>query len=578
MENDATAPRPSNAFLHPDEPSIQDVIDRIGTDEALSATRRRDLCSSLRRLAKLLRRQPDQLPARVQGLKLGLQAVNAAASGISPKTLQNIRSDVLAAFRHLGISQSAKARLAHLRQDWRALHAALPTKQLKNGLSRLIHYCSAQNIDPAAVDDTVIADFMAAVGHHTFCTKPKLVHRNTTRFWNVAAKSVTGWPAQHLIVPDNRRPRTRLPLEAFVGSLARDVAAYLEMRGDPDPFDEHAPARSLKPNTLRLQRENIRLAANALLRRGRTIEDIGSLAVLVEPEAFKDILRQLLEDRDGKPTAFLEGVCKTLTAVAKLWVRVDQTTLDKLKWAVSRLPRRPQELTAKNLRMLRQFDDPENLRGLLELPEQLVHEANRTDPVTPRAAIKVQIALAIELLLCCPIRSHNLIALRLDRHVLRPGGDGGRVFICLEPDEVKNEERLDFELPDHLARLLDTYLDHFRPMLADAKCPFLFVNLHGAQKDQRTLAQQVKETINKRTGVVLTVHQFRHLAAKLHLEDNPGGFESLRQLLGHTSTKITVNAYAGLDTRTAAKLHDALIARRRRELQRGERRPRRRTK
>jgi integrase len=60
-------------------------------------------------------------------------------------------------------------------------------------------------------------------------------------------------------------------------------------------------------------------------------------------------------------------------------------------------------------------------------------------------------------------------------------------------------------------------------------------------------------------GVKLTPHQFRHLAAKIALDANPGAYELVRQLLGHKILKTTTNFYAGIDTRRAGRAHADLI-------------------
>lgn len=41
----------------------------------------------------------------------------------------------------------------------------------------------------------------------------------------------------------------------------------------------------------------------------------------------------------------------------------------------------------------------------------------------------------------------------------------------------------------------------------------------------------------------------------------PGGFETVRQLLGHKNLKTTANFYAGIDSRRAARHHQRLIER-----------------
>jgi len=51
----------------------------------------------------------------------------------------------------------------------------------------------------------------------------------------------------------------------------------------------------------------------------------------------------------------------------------------------------------------------------------------------------------------------------------------------------------------------------------------------------------------------------RHLAAKVYLDQNPGGFELVRQLLGHKNQKTTVGAYGGINTKRAGRAHAELI-------------------
>jgi integrase len=65
----------------------------------------------------------------------------------------------------------------------------------------------------------------------------------------------------------------------------------------------------------------------------------------------------------------------------------------------------------------------------------------------------------------------------------------------------------------------------------------------------------------RHVGVKLTPHQFRHLAAKIILDANPGAYELVRQLLGHKDLKTTTKFYAGIDTRRAGRAHADLVAR-----------------
>jgi site-specific recombinase XerD len=64
----------------------------------------------------------------------------------------------------------------------------------------------------------------------------------------------------------------------------------------------------------------------------------------------------------------------------------------------------------------------------------------------------------------------------------------------------------------------------------------------------------------RRAGIVITPHQFRHLGAKNLLDDNPGNFEGVKDLLGHKTIKTTI-IYAGINSRRAARHHQSLIDR-----------------
>jgi len=58
----------------------------------------------------------------------------------------------------------------------------------------------------------------------------------------------------------------------------------------------------------------------------------------------------------------------------------------------------------------------------------------------------------------------------------------------------------------------------------------------------------------------MTVHQFRHFAAKLYLDHHPGDYETVRRLLGHKSIATTIRFYQELDTATAVRRYTDIVA------------------
>jgi hypothetical protein len=121
---------------------------------------------------------------------------------------------------------------------------------------------------------------------------------------------VPGWPSVALTVPAHRKPRQNIPITSFPESLQQEFAAYIEsLRGGLfetasriDLFGDIAQM-PLAASTVRQRAAELGLALSALVASGRDPAEITSLARLVEPDAFKAILRRYLGD-DGKPRPF----------------------------------------------------------------------------------------------------------------------------------------------------------------------------------------------------------------------------------------------------------------------------------
>jgi integrase len=92
----------------------------------------------------------------------------------------------------------------------------------------------------------------------------------------------------------------------------------------------------------------------------------------------------------------------------------------------------------------------------------------------------------------------------------------------------------------------------------------LFLTWRGKPRTQAAIAVAIEKTVLKYVGVRLTPHQFRHLAAKIRLDETPEAFGLVRDLMGHKNMHTTTNFYAGIDTRRAGRAHLELIAKIRR--------------
>jgi integrase len=308
---------------------------------------------------------------------------------------------------------------------------------------------------------------------------------------------------------------------------------------------------------LRLQQTHIHSAASAAAAAGIPVDQITSLASLVEPETFRAVLRHLWQRDGGKLTAYTHGVAVTLTAIASEWIKASPDVIATLKARRSKLGTLPTGLTEKNRTLLRTFDDPRLLAALVQLPDKLWHAARRGLATSRWPFIDLQSALAIDLLLHVPMRMKNLASLKFDEHLHWPQGRRKPALVTFRADETKNDLVLEFELPTVLADRLHVYRNELAPAAIGKRPDAVFVSFKG--KPRKSIKGAIEKTVLRHLGVKITPHQFRHLAAKIALDANPGAYELVRQLLGHKNLRTTTNNYAGTDTRRAGRAHADLV-------------------
>jgi hypothetical protein len=297
------------------------------------------------------------------------------------------------------------------------------------------------------------------------------------------------------------------------------------------------------------------MAATALVETGFPVDQLTGLDVLVEPKQAKAALRFLFERGGGKKTGYLHHIAILLKTVAKYYVRKDEKTVGFLGQLCRNLKPKQAGLTEKNKRFLHQFADLQKLGELLMLPKRLLAAADRQGGHHRGAAVKVALALAIGIELVIPLRQSNLGGLRHDRHIHRAGKS---ILLSIPAHETKNDNPIEAELPSWLVRIMDRYIDHYRPRLVTAPSPWLFPGENGERRSSG-FGVQIGKLIADEIGVVMTPHQFRHLAAKLYLDRRPGDYETVRRLLGHKSIVTTMRFYRELDVVLAVERYGELI-------------------
>lgn len=205
---------------------------------------------------------------------------------------------------------------------------------------------------------------------------------------------------------------------------------------------------------------------------------------------------------------------------------------------------------------LQQFNDRHNLAQVYLFAERVMAEVERIDRPKRADALRVQTAIAIEILLHCALRIGNLAGLRIGHELDLDDGATCPIRIAIPGRQVKNGEPLDHEVPPEAARLGRRYVRRYRPLLVANPGSALFPNRSGGTKRADDFSRQIKATLWRECGVVVHSHLFRHLGATQHLRRNPGAYETVSRVLGHRSRDTTYRYYTSEETRSAVARFD----------------------
>ena len=173
-------------------------------------------------------------------------------------------------------------------------------------LSRLMHWASAEGIDPAHLDQAAMERFGAVLMQDSFHQNPRDCWRRTVAAWNTAVARVPGWPQQRLTPPPGRE-RYALPLEAFPAAFQADAQAWLDRLAGKAGLDA-GPVKPLRPATIDKWHFALRQLGSALVASGRDIATITRLEDLVE--AADAILRFYLERAGNQPCEIGRASCR----------------------------------------------------------------------------------------------------------------------------------------------------------------------------------------------------------------------------------------------------------------------------
>jgi integrase len=373
--------------------------------------------------------------------------------------------------------------------------------------------------------------------------------------WNLAARLIPDWPRALLSKPSKQK-RVKLPTGALPDSFHDSLARLLGSMAKPNPFEEGGRTRPLRSATIAEYRVVLLRFAADLAVSGIAASEITGVAVLYTPENAERGLKQMYERIGEKKTRGIGHTAGLLRSLANRDASMAPECRARVGVLAALISPPPQRcMTPKNRARLRALDQPGKLAQLLILPDQ----AHRKRSGRYGDALARETTLAIALFTICPVRVKNIARIHLE-HNLQRFGDG-RTYLRFEAEEVKNCVASEFELPPDLARMITRHVATRSPLMCPSDCDWLFPLRSGSGPVRcADLSTRISRLIRKEIGLEVNPHLFRHQAAKIWLDANPGSYEAVRRLLGHSDLSHTLNLYTGFETRAATREFADLVA------------------
>jgi integrase len=542
------------------EPSFVEAIAAIEQSADLSKSTKRHWVCSLRQIAKWLDRPLELIPARWTSICLSVGQLHHARVGVTAKTVANHKSNVASALRWFGKEHHVSPRGVELSADWATLRDGIDDRGRRARLYGLMRYCSGRGLEPNAVNDAVLGQYLRYRAETSSLAANTMAHRSIARAWNKCADGTAGGPRQRLAEPPVKA-QAGPAWEEFPEGLRRDIDKYLAGLGKIHRGPDGKRSRPCSPKTIKTRRAELVAVARMAVKIGTPIETLKSLAALVDPDVAEPVLDAYWKNNGAEPKVYTIDLAWKLLSLARQ-TGLDEAAIERLDDIRASLEEhRHGGLTGKNLALIRQVLTEGIWSEVVSLPNALMRQARADQAHAPvKAAVTAQIAVAIAILSFAPVRLDNLVSIALEKNLIKPGGPDSPFWLIFPHYDVKNRVDLNFEFDEALTTLIDEYIHEFRPTLVrGSNAAWLFPGVAGKPKTANMFSTQIKERIQKATGVRMTVHQFRHACAAIYLKHRPGEYETVKRLLGHRNIKTTIDFYCGLETTQANEAFGKII-------------------
>ncbi len=386
--------------------------------------------------------------------------------------------------------------------------------------------------------------FLQALELNEISKSPRSAFKDAVMGWNRAVDRLPTWPRQLLTLPSEAK-RVMLHESEYAQGLVADIDRYLGMRRRPDLLASGQHFNPIAASSATSYRHLLLRFASHVIGAGVPAHDIAGLDDLLQPVRVEPGLRRMLALNKGKTSVTISETTGLLLTIAAHLELSQEIRSALAKFKVKLAKRDSGGMTLKNRDRLRVLRAPGVLGRLLRLPEDILSRPLGTQRA--KGLRTWEDAIAIGILLYCPLRISNLANIDITRHLQRAGKKW--VYLVIPANEVKNKRPLEFELPAHLVTMIDSYLAARAPTLCTPTNPFLFpATFKEGPVGISDLAGRIKRRVLSEIGVEMNAHLFRHLAVMIHLDANPGGYEVARQMLGHSSVSRTISVYSALET------------------------------
>lgn len=540
-------------YKHSALTTIADLIVVVSTKNGVSRGMRVYLRCCLHRFADLCGSSAADLPADPAQIRALCHEHVDHCLHISRSRAKTIRSALGTALQICGIGEGRRPRGMRLSREYSHLSLQLRSPWDRYPLRRFLRYCSDRDVPPLRIDNQTFHAFKEHVDRRTLVEDPKRVAMLTRRAWNRAVRTVPRWP-RVLFEEDHPCRDTKTSLAP---SFAFELASYVKfMEGNGPSPSGRVRTEPYRASTIRHRRQLVTQFGKILARKQHPVS---SLADLVDPTNAATILNALRNESGAKlKCVYYRAVF--LRHLAKVWCKPSAASYDALLELERKFIPLFRGRAERSYRLAKILFDPERQSQILRLPTELMRAAEAPRYHGPRAALKAQIAAALELMLVAPLWPSNLARLSLGTTLVKERINRRTIYrISIPSSEVHNSRPLEYVLPPESSALLDCYVVRFRGQLCGPSISWLFPGRSNKPKQTSAFSSQITQYIQRAIGIHVTMSSLRYFVGAIYLLRNPGAYEVVRQALGHKSLQTTYEMYAELDSIEAAHRFDQKV-------------------